>query len=100
VKISAKARRNLAVVATLELLWTFVQRFEGYRRRAGFGVKGLLWGAVPEQFPGPGVEFFHDVSDPGMGLDRQVSAVGKYWRISPLKFSLAPRCQGLERSAK
>jgi hypothetical protein len=52
-------------------------------------MKGLLWGAVPEQSPGPGVELSHDVSDPGgEWIDGSVP-FGKYRRISPLKFSLA-----------
>ena len=72
-KIPARAPRgNLAVVATLEFFWTSVQCFEGYRRRPVFRVQCLLWGAVAEQFPGPGVELFHDVGDVGVGVDRQV----------------------------
>src|SRR5665213_4235310 len=60
VKIPTLVRGNLTVVATLEIFWTFVQCFEGYRRWPLFGVQGLLWGAVVEQSPGPGVELFHD----------------------------------------
>ncbi len=57
----------------------------------------LLGGSVPgEGFAGAGVEQFCDVVQVGLArASKSVLPLGKYWRSSPLVFSLLPRCQGL-----
>jgi hypothetical protein len=48
----------------------------------------------------PLVELVGDGVELGFGDGGEVSALGKYWRSSPLVFSLEPRCQGACGSQK
>jgi hypothetical protein len=46
------------------------------------------------------VEFGGDGVEVVLGEGGEVAAFGKYWRSSPLVFSLEPRCQGLRGVAE
>ena len=60
----------------------------------------LVWCAIFETQPGLAVEFGCDsVNLMGLTVRRSV-VLGKYWRSSPLVFSLVPLCQGDRASAK
>jgi hypothetical protein len=49
---------------------------------------------------GPVVELVGDRVELGFGDGGEVGALGKYWRSSPLVFSLEPRCHGACGSQK
>ena len=54
----------------------------------------------PEAFAGSVVELIRDLVELGLAQLPQLSALGKYWRRSPLVFSLDPRCHGACGSQK
>ena len=49
-----------------------------------------------ERLARPAVECIGDGSELVWAVPVEVGAFGKYWRNSPLVFSLVPRCQRLE----
>jgi len=58
------------------------------------GVEDLGGRPPGEDLAGSVVEALLDRLEVRQGVDAQSVRLGKYWRSSPLVFSLVPRCQG------